>query len=214
MRSARFWTFLTLGGLLLAGCSSTTLSGSWKNPDYNSQVKKVYIIGIAKQETNRRIFEDDFSQQLTAHGVTGLSSYKDLPTSEEIDEFKIAQSVKAIGADSVLMAHVTGKRTEEVVNPGRISTYNSGPGYGGGYYDRPYYRSYGNYYNYRRDVIYEPSTITQFEVVTVEATLYDTQTKELIWSAQLETVIEDKIQTLLTEFIKTVVEDLKNKGVI
>ncbi len=209
MKAIQFWTTLLLVGVLFAGCSSTTLSGSWKNPDYNNKVKKIYIVGIANQETHRRIFEDDFNQQLSNHGVTGLSSYKDLPTSSEIDEFKIAQNIKANGADSVLMIHVTGKRTEEIVNPGRITTYD-----GGRYYERPYYRNYGSYYNQRREVIYEPATITQFDVVTVEANIYDTKTTEMIWSAQLETVIDGKLQKLLKDFVKTVVKDLDRKGVI
>ena len=209
MRSIQFLTTLLLVGTLLAGCSSTTFNGAWKNPDYNGKVKKVYIVGIANQETHRRIFEDDFNQQLSDHGVTCLSSYKDLPTSKEIDEFKIAQNVSANGADSVLMVHVTGKRTEEVVNPGRITTYD-----GGRYYERPYYRNYGSYYNQRREVIYEPATITQFNVATVEANLYDTKTKEMIWSAQLETVIDGNIQKLLKDFAKTVIKDMARKGVI
>ncbi len=209
MKAIQFWTTLLLAGVLFAGCSSTTLNGAWKNPDYNSKVKKVYIVGIANQEIHRRIFEDDLNQQLADHGVTGISSYKDLPISKEIDEFKIAQNIKTNGADSVLMVHATGKRTEEVVNPGRITTYD-----GGRYYERPYYRNYGSYYNQRREVIYEPATITQFEIVTVEANLYDTKTKDMIWSAQLETVIDGNLQKLLKDFVKTVIKDLDSKGVI
>lgn len=209
MKYVQTGMMLALALTLLAGCSSTTLSGSWKNPEYNGDIKNVYIVGIAKQETNRRILEDDFSRQLAGHGVTTISSYKDMEKSEEIDEFKIAQNIKKNGADSVLMAHVTGKRTEEIVNPGRITTYD-----GGRYYDRPYYRNYSSYYNYRRELVYEPATITQFEVVTVEANLYDAKSNEMIWSAQLETTIDKDVQTLITEFVKTVIKDLSSKGLI
>lgn len=199
-------------GVLLSGCSATTLSGSWKNPDFTGQVKKIYIVGIASQETIRRILEDDFNRQLSLYGVTGLVSYKDLPVSKEADEAKITAHIKANGADSVLMTHVTGKRTVEVVNPGRVTSL--GPPYGGHYYDRPYYITYGSYYNRYRDVIYEPATITQFEIITVEANLYDAQTSKLIWSAQLETVIENNIQALVDDFVKTVIKDMNSKGLI
>lgn len=212
MRLPRLWTALTLIGLLLASCSTTTLSGSWKNPAYTSQVKRVYIVGIAKQKTTRRMLEDGFNRKLLTYGVTGLSSYNDIPSSEKIDEAKIAANVKNNAADSVLMTLVTGKRTEEVFNPGRIIT--SGPSYSSSYYDRPYYRNYGSYYNQRRETIYEPATISQFKVLTVEATLYDTKTKQLIWSAQLETVIESDLQTLIDDFVKTVTDDMSRKGLI
>jgi len=210
MKSIHFVVILVLGGILLAGCSSTTLSGSWKSPDYVGQVKKVYIVGISKQETNRRIFEDEFNRQLSVHGVTGLSSYKEMPDSAKVDEAKIAKSIRDNGADSVLMTNVTGKRTEEVVNPGRVTSYNTGPYYGG----RSYNRNYGSYYNQSRTVTYEPATISQFTIVTIEANLFDAKTKELIWSAQLETVVESDIQTLINDFVKTVIEDMSSKGLI
>lgn len=210
MKLKHFWTLLLLGGILLAGCSTTTLSGSWKSPDYANQIKKVYIVGISKQETNRRIFEDEFNRQLSVHGVAGLSSYKDIPDSANIDEAKIAESVMSTGADSVLMTNVTGKRTEEVVNPGRVTSYNTSPYYG----SRNYNRYYGSYYNQRRDVIYEPATVSQFTIVTIEANLFDAQTKEMIWSAQLETVVESNIQTLITDFVKVVIKDMNSKGLI
>jgi hypothetical protein len=212
MKLTRLWPGLVLIGMLLAGCSTTTLSGSWKSPDYTGKVKKVYIVGMAKQDTTRRILEDGFNRKLSAHGVTGLSSYKDFPASKEADEAKITANIKANGADSVLMTHVTGKRTEEVVNPGRITT--TGPTYGGRYYDRPYYNNYGSYYNQRREVTYEPATISQFEIITVEANLYDAKTNKLIWSAQLETVLENNIQTLVDDFVETVVKDMSSKGLI
>lgn len=210
MKSIHFVVFLILGGILLPGCSSTTLSGSWKNPDYIGQVKKVYIVGVSKQETNRRIFEDEFNRQLSVHGVTGLSSYKEMPDSAKVDEAKIAKSIRDNGADSVLMTNVTGKRTEEVVNPGRVTSYNTGPYYGG----RSYNRNYGSYYNQSRTVTYEPATISQFTIVNVEANLFDAKTKELIWSAQLETVVENDIQTLINDFVETVIKDMSSKGLI
>ena len=210
MKSIHFVVFLVLSGIVLAGCSSTTLSGSWKSPDYVGQIKKVYIVGISKQETNRRIFEDEFNRQLSAHGVTGLSSYKEMPDSAKVDEAKIAKSISENGADSVLMTNVTGKRTEEVVNPGRVTSYNTGPYYGG----RSYNRYYGSYYNQNRTVTYEPATISQFTIVNIEANLFDATTKELIWSAQLETVVESDIQTLINDFVKTVIEDMSSKGLI
>lgn len=210
MISKRFWALTILAGLMLTGCSSTTLSGSWKSPDYNSKVKKIYIVGISKQETNRRIFEDEFNRQLSAHGVVGLSSYKDVPESANIDEAKIAEILKTTGADSVLMTNVTGRRTEEVVIPGRVLSYNTSPYYG----VRSYNRYYGSYYNQRREIIYEPATISQFTIVTVEANLFDAKTKEMIWSAQLETVVESDIQTLISDFVKVVIKDMSSKGLI
>ena len=211
MNSRTLWSGLMILALLVTGCSSTIVTGSWKDPNYSGQVKKVYIIGIAKQETTRRIFEDEFRKQLAPFGVTGIASYNDLPASEEVKKEAIEAKVRANGADSVLLARAIGKRTEEVVNPGRISSYDYGPR---GYSPAPYYRNYGSYYARSRDITYQPATVSQFEVVTIEANLYNADTADLIWSAQLETVVEENLDKLLADFIETVTKDLKSKGLL
>jgi len=198
--------------LLVAGCSSTTITGSWKSPDYTGQVKKIYLVGIAKQETTRRIFEDEFRKQLATYGVTGVSSYNDLPDSGEVDKEIIAAKVRDSGADSVLLTRAISKRTEQVVNSGRISSYDYGPR--SGYYPDPYYRNYGSYYARSREITYQPATVSQFEIVTVEANLYSASSAELIWSAQLETIVEANLEKLLADLIETITKDLKSDGLI
>ena len=120
------------------------------------------------------------------------------------------------GADSVLLTRIIGKRTEEVVNPGHVTIYDNSPRYYGrnSYYPRPYYRNYNSYYDRRYGMTYEPATVSPFQVVTLESNLYDTASNELIWSAQLETIIEGNIDTLINDFIQTVTKDLKEQGLI
>jgi len=206
-----FWLTLIITGLVLGACSSTVITGSWKNPDFTGRVKKVYVVGIAKQETTRRIFEDGFSKQLAMMGATGIPSYGDLKIDEETNQDVIAARIKAHGADSVLMTRAISSRTEQVVNPG----YVSAPAYGGrGYYPDPYYRHYGGYYSRSYDMVYQPATVSEFRIVTIEANLYSAASDELIWSAQLETVVEANLEALIDDFIAAVTKDLKDKGLL
>ena len=132
--------FMTLVGLSLAACSSTYMSGSWADPAYKGQVKDVYVIGVAKQETNRRIFEDTFARQFGTTGIKGISSYNDLPSNQELNQETIKQQMVANGADSVLITKLISQRSETVTSPGYASGYSS---YGrGGYGGR---RSYGGF---------------------------------------------------------------------
>ena len=199
-------------GMVLGACSSTMITGSWKNPDFTGRVEKIYVVGIAKQETTRRIFEDGFSKQLATLGATGIPSYGDLKINDETDQDVIAARIKAKGADSVLMARAINSRTEQVVNPG----YVSAPAYGGRgyYYPDPYYRHYGGYYARSYDVVYQPATVSEYQVVTIEANLYSAASGELIWSAQLETVVEANLDALIKDFIAVVTKDLKDKGLL
>lgn len=188
---------------LLAACSSTTLSGSWKDPEFRGPVSKIYIVGIAKVDLNRRIFEDTFTRELEMLGVKALPSYRDLPISQEDNQSAIAAQLEKNGADVILMTRVTGKRTETVTTPGYATTYYGGSGGWGGYYSRGY-----------AETMYTPSTTTEFQIATVESNLYDTKTGKMIWSAQLETVVENNLEKLFTDFVKTVTKDLKKDGLI
>lgn len=196
---------LLVAATLLAACSSTTLSGSWRDPDFRGQIRKVYIVGVAKQDINRRIFEDTFSRELQPFGVTGLTSYRDLPSSETIVKEDVARELKRNGADSILMARMVSLRTEQVVTPGYVSGYAP---------PAPYYRSWDSYYDRRFEAIYQPPTISEFQVATIEANLYEAATGRLIWSAQLETVVENNLEKLFSDFVKTVSKDLQKQGLI
>ena len=199
--------FLTV----LTACSSTTLSGSWSDPNFTGDVNKIFIVGLAGQETTRRLFEDELSRQLASFDVTGVPSYLSVPNREDIAESKISLNAAESGADVILMASVTGARTEVVVDPGRVTSFNTGPAHR---WDRSRYRHYRSFFDHHRHIIYEPATIRQFEIVTVEASLYAAETGELVWSAQLETVLERNIQSLLTDFTRAVVRDLHNNNLI
>jgi len=204
---------LIIVAALLAGCSSTTLSGSWKSPDFRGEIRKVYLVGMSRSETNRRMFETQFAQELTTYGVTGIPSYKDIPDSQNAGKEMIDAGMKKNDADSVLITRLIGTRTEQVVTPGRISGYRSWPRHGYAY--PSHYRYWGSYYDRCcYEITYEPPTITQYEIATIEANLYEAKSGELIWAAQLETVIESNLQKLVTDFIQTVTRDLLHQGLI
>jgi hypothetical protein len=59
-----------------------------------------------------------------------------------------------------------------------------------------------------------PATTTDFVVLTIESVLYDLKTEEMIWSAQLETVVEGNIDEMVQAFAEIVTKDLKGKGLI
>jgi len=202
-------------GLLAVACSSTTMSSSWSDPSYKGQIKNVFIIGIAKNELNQRMFEGTFGNQLNSEGVKTVSSYKSISSTEKVDRETIIQAMTANGCDSVLLTKLIGQRRENVNNPGRASGYSSEYGYAnrGG---RGNYGSggWGKYYNRNYDVVYSPPTTTEFVTLTVESVLYDLKTEEMIWSAQFETVLEDNIEQMMQAFTKNVTKDLKEKGLI
>lgn len=201
---------------MLFACSSTDIKGSWTNPDFKGEVKKIYLVGIAKDEMNRRVFEDSFSNHLFSMGVSTESSYRDIMTSSEVDKEILAKKMAEKGCDSVLLTRLIGQRKETEVIHGGYSGYIPGPYYGGrGRYARPpYYNSWGSYYGRRHDVFYTPPSKNEFIILTVESVMYDLRTEALIWSAQLETVVEGSIDAMMQNYVSQVSKDLKGKGLI
>lgn len=214
MKNVKFWIGLSVALLLLAGCSSTKLTGSWKDPEYNRRIDRVYIIGVSKQKMHRRLLEDEFASHLLAYGVTSFPSYKDLPNSDEADRAMIDRKLRANHADTLLITRVLDQRTEKVVHPG-YATYRSRPYYGyRDYYPAPYYRNYWSYYDRRYDMIYTPATVSRYQVITAECNLYDAKTGDLIWAAQLETVVENNFQKRMSDFVERVTKDLSEQGLL
>ncbi len=207
---------LMLSGFAMVACSGPELTGSWTSSDFKGPVKKVYIVGIAKSEMNRRVFEDTFSNHLFSVGVSTEASYRDISTIKEANKEILAQKMTEKGCDSVLLTRLIGQRKETVVTPGYAYGYSPGPYYGGhGRYARPgHYNSWGNYYGHMNNVFYEPPTTTEFVVLTIESVMYDLRTEELIWSAQFEMVLEGGLDKMVQEYVQAAAKDLKEKGFI
>ena len=212
------WLVLLGSCFLLTTCSSTTVNRSWKSSDFTARINKPYIIGISKDDIKRRVFEDRFREALSKYGVQGIVSYRDLSASREADKKMIAQKAAVNGADSVLMVRVINERTEQVVVPGKSTTTVSAPVYTRDYQRRrdytpeDHYHDYGNYYARSYATVYEPPSVSSYQVDTMEANLYDAKTAKMIWSAQLELVADAPVDSLLQDFLDTAIKDMRSKG--
>ena len=92
-----------------------------------------------------------------------------------------------------------------------MTSYATRPEY---YSPNPYYQNYNSYYTRRYETVYEPPTVSNYQIVTVESNLYDTSTGVLIWSAQFETTVEGRLQKMIDDFIDVVIRDMKQKALL
>lgn len=203
-------------GLTIAACSRTDMTSSWTIADFKGPIEKIYIVGIAKDEMNRRIFEDAFSNQFFSEGVSSEASYRDLAFSKDLKKEAIAKDMVERGCDAVVLTRLIGQRTETVTTPVYDPVYLPGPYYGGyGRYNRPrHYGSWGGYYGHPLAFSYVPTKTTERVILTVESVMYDLKTEQLIWSAQYETAVEGSIDDMIDKYVKAVVKDLKGKKII
>jgi len=211
------WTLLLSALVFLAGCSSTQMAATWHDPNVPSgSVKKVFVIGVAKDQLNRRLVEDKFAAKLASLGSRGVQSYNYFSDTQlKDDKDAVMTKVRELGCDAVLVTMATGSRTETVITPGRTYGTVRGDSYR---YERRRYtpsdrsrRGWDDYYRSSFDITHEPATTTDFKIVTMESNLYNLD-KKLIWSAQAETVIDKPVGELITEFVDEVGKDMAASG--
>ena len=72
---------------VLVACATTTVEGTWTRPGFNgTQISApVLVVGVARDETVRRLFEDAMVARLGTQNVKAIPSYVQLPAALERD---------------------------------------------------------------------------------------------------------------------------------
>ena len=202
---------LVLLGFFATACSSTKVKDSWVKPGYSDKIENVYLIGIAKEEDYRRIFEETFKRQLSGQGVQAVASHNDLPRDQGNNRGNIIQAMKANGCDSVLLTKLIRKRREAGTKGQGIQVIKTTPV---PLYVDPWYNNWGAYYNQSYSVVNIQPTTPGTTTLVIESVLYDLKTEERIWAAQLETVEEIDPIKMIQDYVEAVTRNLEGKGLI
>jgi len=104
--------------LVLAACASTTVDGTWTRPEFAGQriSGSVLVVGVARDETVRRIYEDDMVAKLTAHGIRAARSYDVVPGVLEAEGHdRLLQAARSARASYLLSTAVIGQELEQSV---------------------------------------------------------------------------------------------------
>ena len=196
--------------LLLTGCSTSTISGSWTDPAIPAgQIKRVAVLGVAKNETARRSFEDKMTAQLKTMGVDAQPTYPFIPQDDPPDESAMSGLLTSQGIDTVMVVQVTNERTESMVSPGTVQGYGypyGAAGFGG--YDG-WYGSYSRSYS----ATYTPARVVNYEVLTIEATLHAVSSDTLYWTAQTETIPENSLEKAIDDLVSVLIKNLQDSKV-
>ena len=186
----------------LTSCAaSTELNAQWVNPQAGNRmpVKSVMVMGINRDATARRIYEDSMVAQLATRGVKGVQSYKSLPDDGPAEQKAIQAAVTGVGADAVLISRTLSVTNQVRVSPGFIAGYPWGYGFGG---------FYGYYQGFWSAAYAIPPTVYTYQNVLVDTRLFDAKEYVLLWSGSSTTVPTSSMQQTLQEFAKTISDSL------
>ena len=199
-RGARVFS-ISLAGVaaaIFAGCASNTqMNGVWVNPEAGKRtlVNNVLVIGINRDSTARRIYEDAIVAQFAARGIKGQPSYKLLPELGPAPPPDIEMTVRNAGVDAVLVSRTVRVSTDIRVTPG----HSYGPA--------GFYGMWGGAFSTAPNVY----TVQNVEV---ESRLFDVKDLALLWSGSSTTNPTSSMQQTITEFATVLIKALAEAKVI
>ncbi|MCB0474685.1 MAG: hypothetical protein KDC69_03365 [Flavobacteriaceae bacterium] len=201
--------FLIIG--LLAGCSSTRLVDSWKNPQtINFNPEKLLVVGMTKYTGARSVFEQDLEDELTFRGINAvksLSVFDPAFTHAKQTEQDIDALVKILnekGFDAVLVTAVRGVENKKVTR--------------GSYYISPFApRRFRNYYFLHQDIYYYPEYYEDYKVYHLETSLFNIKPdseRSLIWIGYIDIVDPSSMEGSINDYVKEIIRSMEKEKII
>lgn len=192
---------LVLLSIILAGCTSTKLVGSWSEANYtNGPLQKILVLAVMKSDMQRRMYEDEFVRKLEDAGVTGITGYSLMPDREDYDnQEEIRAAVSKTGADAALLATLKGVDKQERYVPPRVE-YVPSFGYGYGFYD---------YYGMSHRAVYSPGYTTIDTIVKLETTVFATDSEKMVWAGATESFNPSSAEKVVQENANIIIKDMK-----
>lgn len=190
---------LGLAAVALAACQTTSIKSAWFDPGYTGgPMKKIVVVGVGGNVVNRRVFEDVFAQKLRAAGVEGIPGYTVIQDDARAAEAPFAAAVEKTGAQGALMVRLLGVDTKTQVHTTMIA---------GGFGWGPHGGMYGPGW-------YPVTEVNQYDIATVEASLYDVRTRRLVWAATTETLNPTSVERETPGYADLVIGQLAARGAI
>jgi hypothetical protein len=189
---------------LLAACATTKIQSVWSDASYQGgPLLKVFVMGLGKDQTLKRLYEDEFVSQLKERGVQAFPSYSVIPQEKIGDESFIKEKIKELGVDASIVTRLVDTKTIKQYYPPEMY-----------YVPPPYYRGWHGYYMNSYQYMVSPGYTATEQTVVLETNVYSTQNDQLIWSALSETFVEGSAKSLINSLVNKLVDDMAAKNLL
>jgi hypothetical protein len=191
---------------ILVGCSSTKLVESWSDSSLQTKpLKKILILGVMRNDLQRRMYEDVFAKRITKGDVIGIPGYTVMPDPKDYDEKReIKAAVQQSEADAALIAQLVAVEKQEKYVPPSYS-YVPSYGYRYGLYD---------YYGMSHQTVSTPGYTTIDTVVRLETTVFSTATDKMIWAGSTRSFNPSSAESIVKKNADLIVADMKKAGLM
>jgi hypothetical protein len=194
---------------LLAACSSTKVTSSWKSPDVTSgslSMKKIMVAALLPDNSRKlqKSMEKQLVDELKTKGVNAVSAYEVYgPKYFPQDEKKAVDKMQESGVDGFLTIVLMDKSKEQNYNPGYSQFQPLG-----------YYRNWFGYYRTVYGRVYTPGYYTSQTKYYWESNLYNVPAEKLIYSAQSESFDPSSVNKLANDYSGKLINDMMKQGLV
>jgi len=199
----RIWSWPLLA-LFLAGCAATTVDGTWTRPDIAGRRIEgpLLVVGVARDETVRRIYEDDMVAKLAARGIKATRSYEVVPGALDGEgPDRLLQAARAASARYLLSTAVIGVDIEQTVYADPWAT----PGFAG-------YRGwYGAYWGMAWPAYTQVRT---YPVYVAQTSLVRVDIDRVEWVARTRTTAPGSVEGETRAFVDVILGALARDGLL
>jgi hypothetical protein len=191
-----------LFALFIAGCATTHLDSQWMNPDFAGRklTGKLLVVGVSRDDTVRRLYEDEMSAQLALHKTDTARSYELIAgplVSNGPDA--LMQAARNANANLILTSVVVSREhVDRVVSQSMPLMGSNFDGW------------YGHYWPYA----YVRTEVHSFYRYTVITSLSDAATGKIMWSASTQTEDVDRVDREIKAFAKVIIKALSNANLL
>lgn len=196
--------YLAMGMFILAGCNNTAhIEKSWRDPEVSvsmAKLKKILVVALLKNESNRRSAEDQLVTMLNGKGVASNKYFTGAIPEDKENEAR--QKLKDDGFDGAIVMRLADVDKDVRYVPG---SFNSFP---------VYYGKFWGYYRNSWNNFYRPGYYESTKKYTVETNVYSLLRDKLVWSGLTSTVDPGNVEKLIQSTAGAVFARMKKEKFI
>lgn len=195
--------------ILIAGCTTSKVTSSWKSPHAQNQFyKKILVLGLINEPDRsiRENMEKNVMTELRTMGFDAMCSCDEFgPKSfENLNEQQALDKLQNSGIDAVLTIVLLDKQKEKYYVPGKVNY-------------TPYVMYQNRFYGYYRTMytrVYDPGYFVENTKYFWESNFYSLDKKELLYSSQSQSFNPRDAQDLAESYAKVIVKDIATHNIL
>ena len=197
----KLFSGLIIAMIIFACSPSTELTDIYVDETFSGkEIKKILVLGMAKDEWKRKVYENEFRSQLLNHNGEVLLAWQELPKGEQLNRETFEKYFREKNVDAILAAIEGGESADKTLYGGSGSSHVYVGFYG-------FYASTASFY-------YNSEFLAEEKIVHMRTNLYETTDGKIIWSAKSQSYEPKNTGDVVKTVSNKVVNEISRMGYI